>query len=102
MTDQEQQEIQESILERFDFESVRALMLINRWTYDAGETDAPCPTVQRLRDVATQLFYSLWRQARDNTRCSTGGFVLTRFIWDTSTEIELAFCWQRTGETISN
>jgi len=87
-----------NIIERFDFEKVRALMILNNWTW-MGEKESP--TVERMKDTADNLYVSILNSSRPNTRISTGGFVLSRWEWDTSVELELSFVWQRSSDTRS-
>jgi hypothetical protein len=86
------------ILERFDFEKVRALMLINNWTW-MGEKESP--TVERMKDTVDNLYITVLNSRRPNTRVGTGGFILSRWEWDDSVELELSFVWQRTSDTVS-
>jgi hypothetical protein len=85
-------------MERFDFEKVRALMLINNWTW-MGEKESP--TVERMQESVSGLYRSMCSSDRPNTRLGTGGFLLSRWEWDDSVELELSFVWQRTSETMS-
>ena len=85
------------IIEHFNFEAVRALMVINRWTY-AGDKEPP--TIDEMKALVYGLYRSLVDANRPNTRCGTGGFKLCRWEWDTSVELELIFAWQVMSETM--
>ena len=87
----------ESIIEHFNFEAVRALMIVNKWTY-AGERQPP--TIDEMKALVYSLYRSLIDCDRPNNRCGTGGFKLCRWEWETSIELELIFAWQVMGETI--
>ena len=88
----------DNIMEHFNFEAVRALMIINKWTY-AGEKQPP--SIDEMKALVYGLYRSLIDSGRPNTRCSTGGFKLCRWEWDTSTELELIFAWETYSETTS-
>lgn len=88
----------DGILEYFNFEAVRALMIINKWTW-AGYKDTP--TVDEMKGTVWSLYQHICEIEQPNTRCGIGGFKLCRWEWDTSIELELIFAWQVMGETVS-
>lgn len=87
-----------NIMERFDFEKVRALMFINNWHWH-GEREPP--SIEEMQEKVYGLYRSMCSSDRPNTRISTGGFVLSRWEWDSCVELELSFVWEKTGETRS-
>lgn len=88
----------DEIMDKFDFEGVHALMVVNNWTYRG---DKEIPDVEELKSTVRQLIYTMENQERINNRCATGGFVLTRFQWDSSLEMDLIFSWRRSSASLS-
>jgi len=76
------------IIDRFDFEKVHAYMVLTKWHW-LGSSEAP--SIEELKETVCQLFYSLQNCYRDNNKCSTGGFVLSYFTWDSGVEYNLTF-----------
>lgn len=87
------------ILDSFKFESVHALMVLNKWTWCNLDVIPRVPTVEELKAQARQLFYQMAKQPRENTRVGCGGLLLHRWVWDTSIELELIFVWQIASTT---
>lgn len=84
------------IVERFDFESVHALMVVNHWSY-CGEQEVP--TVARLKSMVMSMIYTLAENTRPNCSVSSGGFILTRFEWDHAFDYQLVFAWKDVSQS---
>jgi hypothetical protein len=82
---------EEELINRFDFESVRNLMVINKWTW--GDAEVP-PTVDEMKQVVHELIKTLANSVHTNNRLGRGGFRLYRFQWDATVELELTFYWR--------
>jgi hypothetical protein len=76
------------IIDRFDFEKVHAYMKLTKWHW-AGSPEAP--SIDEMKRTVCSLFYALQDRPRDNNKCSTGGFVLSYFTWDSGIEYNLTF-----------
>ena len=85
------------IMNRFDFEKVRALMLVNNWAWH-GERQPP--SIDDMIKIVSGLYRSMCGSDRPNTRMSSGGFVLSRWEWADSVELELSFVWERSTDTV--
>jgi len=90
------------IMEKFDFEKVRALMLITRWTWaDQGPNgESQVPTTGAMRSSCCSMFSRLKEilQAPDHlasNRMGIGGFQLKFWTWEGGAiELELTFNWE--------
>lgn len=78
------------LIDRFDFNKVHSLMVINKWHY-AGEKEAP--TADRLRALAIDLLYTLSEYSTTKAnRVGTGGLRWNFYVWEYHTcELELTF-----------
>ena len=89
------------IMEKFDFEKVRALMLINKWTWvDQGpDGEAQVPTTGSMRSSCCAMFSRLMEMIQDSSnryfRAGIGGFQLKFWTWESGAmELELTFNWE--------
>jgi len=85
----------QDIMEKFDFEKVRALMLINGWKW-AGEG---VPSVGVMRETCCRLFKQMLEHpgylGKGYYRGGTGGFQLKFWTWENGAmELELTFNWE--------
>lgn len=75
------------ILERFDFEKVRAIMQLLKWKWSGSEEP---PTLQQLRQSASDLMTALLVYDSP-VKISSGGFVAEKYFTDEGAFIELYF-----------
>jgi len=92
----------QDIMEKFDFEKVRALMLINGWKwanqepYDTYEV----PRVDSMRSSCRGMFSRLKELLAEPghlpyNRLGVGGFQLKFWTWESGAmELELTFNWE--------
>ena len=88
------------IMEKFDFEKVRALMLINGWKWVKGPNDEYLvPTVGSMRSSCCSMFNQMLEYQRcldkGYYRGGIGGFQLKFWTWESGAmELELTFNWE--------
>ena len=89
------------IMEKFDFEKVRALMLINGWTWaDHGYGGGfEVPTTGSMRSSCCSMFDRMKEILQDPStryfRAGIGGFQLKFWTWESGAmELELTFNWE--------
>ena len=90
------------IMEKFDFEKVRDLMLINKWTWvDQGPNrESQVPTTGSMRSSCCSMFSRLKEILQapdhlDHNRMGIGGFQLKFWTWEGGAmELELTFNWE--------
>lgn len=90
------------IMEKFDFDKVHALMLINDWKWSGAGPDGQyaVPTKGAMRDACCRLFSRLKECLQqpnhlDHNRLGSGGFQLKFFTWDNGAmELGLTFNWE--------
>jgi hypothetical protein len=92
-------EVGSGLIERFNFEKVHALMVINKWTYCSNREVV---SIEELKYTCYQILATLADCERLSTRTGTGGFKLYRHAWDTSFELELLFSWECLSYTFPN
>jgi len=84
------------IMEKFDFEKVRALMLINNWTW-VGQG---VPSAEAMRENCWSMCDRLKEILQapdhlDHNSCGSGGFQLKFWTWEGGAmELELTFNWE--------
>lgn len=66
------------LLDSFDFAKMAAYMKINNWRWSGSNTDV---TSDQLRSTAANLIVTMMHNERENSMVSTGGLLLTRFVW---------------------
>lgn len=76
------------IIERFDFEKVRAFMIINKWTW-RGESDPP--TIEQLKSTAMSLLFNVTDQKEDAGNAGTGGFTAYKLPWGLALHFNLEY-----------
>lgn len=89
----------EAAFNRFNFEKVRALMLLTKHVWRGAPEP---PTVDELKATVQDLYFNLeyGEHYRDSVcRCSTGGFSVYRFIWQSSVEIEILYKFESTSSS---
>ncbi len=65
------------ILSKFNFEIVRSYMNSVKWDwYDSENGEAP--SVERMKETASELLFSAVRNLKPNTEISSGGFSVTK------------------------
>ena len=91
----------QEIIEKFDFEKVRALMLINGWKWaDQGFfLEYQVPTIDSMRSSCYSMFDRMKEILQDPSnryfRAGIGGFQLKFWTWESGAmELELTFNWE--------
>lgn len=75
----------EELLNKFDFEKVRAYMVLTNWVwFDPYTNKSSVPTIERMKEVCSNLYYFASQPGTVNS--STGGFRVT--VKDNKTTIE--------------
>jgi len=85
-------ELYQQAKQRMDWEKIQAYMVLNKWKWQ-GET----PTVEQMEHTCDQLYAAL-NVEKDYYRVSTGGFVLTFFVWESCIELCLDFVLEHQGQ----
>lgn len=87
------EKIVNNIITHFDFEKVHKMMTAVDWKWyrpESGNTEIP--TIDDLRDTATELLYTALNRDMLLRRLGTGGFYVTRNIDDDNiTQVKLEF-----------
>lgn len=66
----------EKVLEKFNFEKVRACMVLANWTwFDPNTGEQSIPTIERMKEVCKALYY--YASQSNVGSSSTGGFTVT-------------------------
>lgn len=78
----------EALLDRLNFENIRAYMTLTKWGY--GFEDE-VPSIDTLRETAREVLQQVATSERPNCNCSTGGFLACKWTWDYSVEYEVNF-----------
>lgn len=81
-----------NIIERFNFEKVRAYMVINKWTYK-GETESP--SIEELKRTAIFLLQRCYIETGDFSVNATGGFIATKTTFRGEVNYDLSFSIER-------
>jgi len=90
----------QEIMEKFDFEKVRALMLINGWTWANEGPGHMVPTISSMRSSCCSMFSRLKELLAEPghlpyNRLGVGGFQLKFWTWESGAmELELTFNWE--------
>ena len=78
----------EDAFEAVNWQNIHAYMVINDWKYaHVGQV----PTVDHLQATVMDLSKEIRRSTRDNTSISTGGFVVSKWTFDTGVYYEVVF-----------
>jgi hypothetical protein len=77
----------EQAQESVDWNEVNLHMIANDWTWDTK-----IPTIPQLQATVSGLCWQIVKSERANTMCSTGGFNVYKFTWDSGkTEYQIVF-----------
>lgn len=88
-------ELYQQAKQRMDWEKVRAFMVLTGWKW-RGEV----PSVDRMEYLCDQMYAALDVE-KDYSRVSTGGFVLTFFVWENCIELCLDFVLEHHSQSES-
>ena len=92
----------QDIMDKFDFEKVHALMLINgwKWVNQGHWSEEQVPTISSMRSSCCSMFSRLKELLAEPghlpyNRLGTGGFQLKFWTWEGGAmELELTFNWE--------
>ncbi len=78
----------EEAFEVVNWKNIHAYMVINGWRYaDINQT----PTIDDLQATVMSLMQEIRRSTRDNTSTATGGFIVSKWTFDTGVHYEIVF-----------
>ena len=67
----------ENLIENFDFETIHAYMIINKWTWGGPGDNNKTPSIERMKETCHFLLHKI-QDAQDkgnfSTSVATGGF----------------------------
>jgi hypothetical protein len=86
---------------RIDYEKIAEHMKATNRTWIGVEDPNGFPSVAELKATVGDLFNSVMASDRDNTRSSSGGFIVCKWTWAPgSVEIEIIFAFDRASSCV--
>jgi hypothetical protein len=86
---QELREAFEYAFSRVEFEKIHGYMELTHWTWAGGAV----PSIDELKMTVRSLWFDIADKSLEqkHTCCSTGGFLVSRTVYDTSIEVQIFF-----------